>query len=302
MKRLVVLLCMLASVAAAGERTPEATSLLGEPLYPPDLPADVRADREAKLAEALKEYKDDPRDANNIIWLGRRTAYLGRYQDAIAVFSEGIKLHRQDARMYRHRGHRYITTRQFNKAIADLKVGATLIAGKPDQVEPDGLPNAQNIPTSTLHSNIWYHLGLALYLEGRFDEALAAYQKCIEVSRNPDMWCATVYWTCMSLGRVEMWDIAKEAVADLPDEDEVIENHTYYRLLKVFAAGAEADAAASDDDIDNATYQYGIANWKLIQGETDAAQQMFDRILENPQWAAFGYIAAEAEVARRRGQ
>jgi hypothetical protein len=61
-----------------------------------------------------------------------------------------------------------------------------LIANTPDQIEPDGLPNARNIPTSTLQSNIWYHLGLAHYLRHDFDRALDAYRKCLAVSKNPD--------------------------------------------------------------------------------------------------------------------
>jgi len=46
---------------------------------------------------------------------------------------------------------------------------------KPNQIEPDGLPNAKNIPISTLKGNIWYHLGLAYYLKGDFENALWAY-------------------------------------------------------------------------------------------------------------------------------
>ena len=63
--------------------------------------------------------------------------------------------------MYRHRGHRYVSIREFDRAIADLEYAATLIEGTEDEIEPDGMPNAMNIPVSSLHSNIWYHLGLA---------------------------------------------------------------------------------------------------------------------------------------------
>src|SRR4029078_11810488 len=96
----------------------------------------------------------------------RGIAYLARSRDAIETFSEGIEKHPDDARLYRHRGHRYITVREFPKAIEDLTKAAQLRSGKPVQVEPDGQPNARNIPTSTLQSNIYYHLGLAHYLSG----------------------------------------------------------------------------------------------------------------------------------------
>ena len=53
---------------------------------------------------------------------------------------------------------------------------AELTSGLPDEVEPDGLPNAQNIPTGTLQFNIFYHLGLAHYLKGDLAAALDAYR------------------------------------------------------------------------------------------------------------------------------
>ena len=47
------------------------------------------------------------------------------------------------------------------------------IAVEVGKIEPDGQPNARNIPTSTLNSNIYYHLGLAQYLKGEFEAALS---------------------------------------------------------------------------------------------------------------------------------
>jgi hypothetical protein len=114
--------------------------------------------------------------------VGRRTAYLGRFTDAIAIFSSGLAKYRGDARLYRHRGHRYLTIRHFDRAIGDLLYAVQLTRGKPDQVEPDGQPNAKNIPTSTLQSNIWYHLGWRT-IEGDFRHAVAA-PECLGCRRT----------------------------------------------------------------------------------------------------------------------
>ncbi len=104
--------------------------------------------------------------------------------------------------LYRHRGHRFITLRCFDDAIKDFEKAAKLVKGKPDEVEPDGLPNARNIPTSTLQSNIWYHLGLAHYLKGDFGSARKAYREAEKVSKNPDMMVATTHWLYMTLRRL----------------------------------------------------------------------------------------------------
>ena len=141
----------------------------------PELSASARADFEKKLAEARAAHNADPTNADAMIWLGRRTAYLGEYKEAIRIFTEGIAKFPGDARFYRHRGHRLITLRCFDEAISDLEKAAVITKGKPDEIEPDGLPNAKNVPTSTLQSNIWYHLGLAHYVQGFFKSALLAY-------------------------------------------------------------------------------------------------------------------------------
>ena len=45
----------------------------------------------------------------------------------------------------------------------------------------------------------------------------------------------------------------------------------------------------------------GVATWHLYNGRAEQAGEMFRRILEGSGWAGFGYIAAEAEVARLSG-
>ena len=47
----------------------QAVSLMGEPLYAP-APSDSTLE---KLEDAKKAFDTDPRNADNIIWLGRRT-------------------------------------------------------------------------------------------------------------------------------------------------------------------------------------------------------------------------------------
>jgi len=280
----------------------QAMSLSGEALYPPEMSEEVRADREARLAEARADYEADPDDADAIIWLGRRTAYLGEYQDAIVIYSEGIAKHPDDPRMYRHRGHRYITVRRFDDAIADLERAAQLIAGTEDEVEPDGMPNARNIPTSTLHSNIWYHLGLAHYLKGDFENALRAYRECMTASGTPDMLVATSHWLYMTLRRLGREDEAAAVLEPIHSEMDIIENDSYHRLLLMYKGELDAEVllaeAQTADGLDNATLGYGIGNWHYYNGRLEQAEVVFRSVLEGSQWAAFGYIAAEVDVQR----
>ncbi|MEM9596723.1 MAG: hypothetical protein AAGD06_20810, partial [Acidobacteriota bacterium] len=169
----------------------EATDLFGEPLHRPQLSPDAAAKQERLLADAVADRAADPESPDAWIWVGRRQAYLGRYGDAIATYSEALERLGATPELYRHRGHRYLTTRRLEQALADFETAADLIAGRPDVVEADGLPNPQGIPTSTLGTNVWYHLGLARYLKADVEGALDAYQECLELSKNPDMRVAT---------------------------------------------------------------------------------------------------------------
>src|SRR5262245_61551680 len=155
----------------------EAVSFLGDTLRSFPLSPDVRARYERQLVEARTAYDHTPTNADSIVWLGRRLGYLGRLREAIDVYTRGIALHPDDPWLYRHRGHRYISVRELDKAIADLERAASLVEGKPDIVEPDGQPNARNTPIGTLHSNIAYHLALAYYLKGDFARALPIYRR-----------------------------------------------------------------------------------------------------------------------------
>ena len=270
-------------------------------------PASLRAQApsaslEANLAKARADYDRDPSSADAAIWLGRRLAYLGRFPEAIDVFTQGIAKHPAEPRLYRHRGHRYITTRRFDLATADLKKASQLISGKKDEVEPDGAPNNAGIPRSTLQSNIWYHLGLAQYLAGDFTGALASYREGRTVSRvNDDMLVATSDWLYMTLRRLERDEEARRVLEPIREQMDVLENGAYHARLLMYKGLRTPESVLNlntADDIQIATQGYGVGNWYLVNGDRARAKDMFDRVLAGKATTAFGFIAAEADVTR----
>lgn len=280
---------------------PEATSLLGEPLFPllPDSVARLRMLAQLDSAEARAQA--DEADADALIWVGRRLAYLGRYQDAIDVFSAGIERHPGDARFYRHRGHRYITVRDLDRSIQDLEHAARMISGQRDRIEPDGQPNAAGIPRSTLHTNIWYHLGLARYVTGDFDGAAHAFRRGYQISPNDDMRVAMADWLWLALQRLDRGREAEALLDDvLADTLDILENDAYHRRLRLYAGALAPDSLlpADADALALATYGYGLGTWHLLRGDTAAARAIYDDLMTLGYWPAFGHLAAEAEVAR----
>jgi len=288
--------------------TPEATSLLGAPLVPA-LPTPERlAELTANIENARTAHAASPEEST-LIWYGRRVAYAGRYNDAVAIYSVGLRTYPDSYRLRRHRGHRYISQRRFDDAIADLQAAALLAEGFDDVIEPDGIPNRLNTPHSTDKFNIWYHLALAHYLRGDFEAALEAYRSCMEVSRNPELLVATSDWMYMTLRRLGRDAEAAELLAPITADLGVVENVAYHRRLLMYKGEVEPDdlldlRTVDDPDValNIATQGYGVANWHLYNGDQDRALEIFERIIEGTSSAAFGYIAAEAEVARMRAE
>jgi len=297
---MVKMVCAALLLIAAFQK-PEATALSGKPLYPIELPN--RQKLEADLAQAEKDLAARPTDADAIIWVGRRYGYLWRYQDAIAMFSKGIALHPADARMYRHRGHRYITVRQFDRAIADFDKAVSLIQGTRDEIEPDGAPNPSGKPRSTLHFNIWYHLALAHYLKGDYDKALTPWNECMKVSANDDSIAATSDWLWMTLMRLGRKAEAAKVLERITPQMEILENGSYHRRLLMYKGLEKPETLlnpANADALTVATQGYGVGNWYYVNGDRAKAKEIFEKVVSGPQWSAFGYIAAEADLQRMR--
>jgi tetratricopeptide (TPR) repeat protein len=281
----------------------EGTDLLGEPLLRPALPDDVRERLEANLAEARERRAKDPQNEDAIIWVGRRLAYLGRYNDAISVYTEGLRIHPDSHRLLRHRGHRFISLRRLDSAVRDLSRASELARTLPDEVEPDGAPNDLGIPRSTTKGNIEYHLALALYLQGRFEEALAHWDAAWRLANNDDTRVAVGAWRYRTLARLGREDEAREWAAGWVREAmDVIENFAYHHLLLAYLSN-DPDRVAQrgwrGDETFALTMDGRIAERAIQRGDITRARAILTDAVEsdaNPY--SFAYIACEAELAR----
>jgi tetratricopeptide (TPR) repeat protein len=296
MKWTIVLTALLAL------QSPEATSVTGKPLMrPASLPNQQKL--EADLAEAQKVLAANPNDPEALIWVGRRYGYLWRFRDAIDTFSKGISRWPDNPKFYRHRGHRYLSIREFAKAQADFEKATTLIKGKPDEIEPDGAPNPTGKPRSTLQFNIWYHLGLAQFLQGNFAKAADAYVACMKVSNNDDSVVATSDWMWMTLMRLNRKAEAARVLDRITPKMEILENGSYHRRLLMYKGLEKPEAlldTAKADDTTIATQGYGVGNYYLVTGDPKKAREVFEKVTAGAGWNAFGFIAAEVDLSRTK--
>ena len=254
---------------------------------------------EDKLKQSISDYKKDP-SVDNLIWLGRRQAYLGSYETAVALYSDGIKKYPKDARFYRHRSHRYISMRCFDLAIKDFKKAAGLTRYQDNKVEPDGLPNELGIPTSTLKGNIYYHLGLTYYLQKKYHKARYAYEKCLKLAENSDSYVAAANWLYVIYRHLGQDKKAVKLLKTIKDDMDLIENHSYHTILKLYQGSIDPMLLEKEindgESLNNTTLAFGLGNYYSIIGNEAKAQILFEMITKGNQWSAFGYIAAESRL------
>jgi hypothetical protein len=64
---------------------------------------------------------------------------------------------------------------------------------------------------------------------------------------------------------------------------------------------AEIKELAEASELDRATIGYGLACWHLYNDDKDRARDYYEKIVDNNKyWPAFGFISAEAELARMK--
>ena len=267
-------------------------NFMGEVLLPKEMDPAVADKYEKNLSDALANYQTHPDSLDLIIWYGRRLAYTGKYLEAIQVYADGMKLFPDSYRLRRHRGHRFISTRQLDRAVDDFEEAASLSEEAENQVEPDGIPNRLNQPLSNDKFNIWYHLGLAYYLNGRFDKALSSYIQCQEYSDNNDLKVATTYWQYLTYQKLGNSELADALISGFNTGIVLIENKAYLDLLKLYKGENDAEKlleeASNENGLLNPTLAYGIGNYYQHKNEFDRANGIFLRVLETSSFNIIG--------------
>jgi len=272
-------------------QTIETITLLGDTLRSPEIKKGKSFDQ---FKSAQITYFDNQNNAEALIWYGRRTAYMGYYKEAIKLFTLGIKMHPNDARFYRHRGHRYISTRQYDNAISDFEKAVQLIDQKTDQIEPDGLPNAKNIPLSTLHGNIWYHLGLAYYLKNDMNSALKAFSNRSVAHKYDDNIVSSGHWLYMIYRRLNKIEESITVVNEVNQNMDIIENMSYHQSC-LFYKGVLKESELVIDEV----ALYSLANWYVYEkNDTLKAKTYYQKLLSTGNPYSFAYIAGEADWVR----
>lgn len=232
------------------------------------------------IARAESTLKADPQNVEKIVALGIAQSGARRYREAIQTFTRGLSIDSDDARLFRWRGHRYLSLREFDRAMEDLSHGNRL---------------------DTANYGIWYHLGIVRYARADFTGAADAFRHAQPKAPDAGELAGATDWLWMSLSRAGKTAEAQAMLARRPDS--LPAAIAYAQRLKLYRGQIGPDAVftpADTGDVAVATLSYGVGNWYLVRGDTTRARTWFERSIWSGGWPAFGFIISEIELRRLR--
>lgn len=230
------------------------------------------------IARATAALAADPQNVDKIIALGVAQSGARQFREAIETFSRGMKVAPTNAMLYRWRGHRYLSVREFDKAKADLERGLAL--------DPDNY-------------GVLYHLGIIRFVRGDFNGAAEMFTRAQPRAPDAGELAGSTDWLWMSLMRAGKKADAAAMLAKRPDSLQV--NNAYRQRLKLYRGESKPEdvfTPADTADVQVATLSYGLGNWYLVNGDTAKAKTYFDRSVKSGGWPGFGFIMSEVELKR----
>ena len=230
------------------------------------------------VARAKAASDADPRNVEKLIALGIAQSGARQMREAIATFTRGTAIEPNNAILYRWRGHRYLSVREFDRAAADFAKGLSL--------------------DSTVYG-IWYHLGIVRFAEGDFAGAAAAFARAQPRAPDAGELAGSTDWLWMSLMRAGRRAEAQAMLDRKPDSLKV--DNAYAQRLRMYRGLVRPDSLftpADTADVQVATLSYGLGDYLLLQGDTTRARAAFQRSIASGGWPGFGFIMSEVELRR----
>jgi tetratricopeptide (TPR) repeat protein len=232
------------------------------------------------VARAQAASDADPKNVDKLIALGISQAGPRQMREAIATFTKAIAIAPNNAVLYRWRGHRNLSVREFAKAKADLEHGLTL---------------------DTTVYGLWYHLGVLRFVDADFKGAADAFAHGLPKAPNPGELAGSTDWLWMSLSRAGRTSEAKALLDRRPDSLALEPRYAYGLRLKMYRGETAPEnliTAADTADVQVATLNFGLGNYYMVKGDTAKAKAAFEKSVASSGWPGFGFIVAEAELAR----
>ena len=241
----------------------ETTSLLGRKLY-----AQTGDDT---ISAAISKLSGTSPSAAEYLALSKAEAGRRQYQEAVKTDTEALAASPGNADLLLERGHRELGLREFAAAQKDLEHAVTADPTKLDS---------------------HYHLGLAFYFQGRFDDAAFHFRHARDLAKSDDSLIDCSNWLYVALRRAGKQNEASEVLTRITPAVHNTEPHlAFYLSLLRFYQGqrteqqilpAKPAPGDSEAELSYNTIHYGVGNWHLYNGDKPAASAYFEKVWPGP--------------------
>src|SRR2546428_2039996 len=233
----------VAAAAPAGGQSVQYRSAAG---------VEYRSQRDTgAIARGEPALAADPRGVERIVQLGVPKPGARQFREAIQTFTRGLTIAPNDAVLYRWRGHRYLSVREFDRALDDLTRGSRL---------------------DSTNYGIWYSLGIVRYARGDFAAAADAFARAQRRPPDAAELAGATDWLWMSLSRAGRGAEARAMLDRRPDS--LGAANAYGRRLRLYRGQIGPDdgiTAADTGDVAGATLSDGVGHRDLVGGGTRQA-------------------------------
>jgi len=233
------------------------------------------------VARAQQALAANPKDLNLIVALGTAQAGVRDMRGTVVTFTKGLEAHPNNALLYRWRGHRHLSLREFDAALADF---------------------ASGLKTDSTVYGIWFHLGIVKFVRGDFNGAADAFTRAQPRAPDAGELAGSTDWLWMSLSRAGKHAEAQAMLDRKPDSLKVTDpEYAYVKRLRMYRGQVKPEALITTTDtadVQQATLNFGLGNYYIVKGDTAHAKQAFERAVRSGGWPGFGFIVSEAELKR----
>lgn len=205
--------------------------------------------------------------------LASELCYRLRYREAIEIYCEMERQRPDDLYPVRQRAAKHINTLQPFKAIDDFTKSRQMGA---------------------LEDDITYRIGIAYYLAGDWEMAMAEEKACLPLV-DGEMGIAAIYWSCL----------AALKAGEIPwllryySDDMYVGHHTSYRAgVRLICGLVELDEYLGQieeepDDLEYAMKAYAACVVLESRGRLSERDELLKKIVARDSfWIGYGYIAA----------
>jgi tetratricopeptide (TPR) repeat protein len=307
-----------------------AISLMGDTIW--TLPVDPRDGPRlmARLNEARAMVSEDPEDLTAMLNLGRRTAAIGQFPQAIEVLTRAARVHYLSPRVFRERGEVLLSVRELGPAYEDFEKAQTLIDAQrtgladPGRVRPkpedttsvqwgvivetaDETDSTGGPLLTSVQFQVALHMGVIRYLRGDFPAARDFLIEAARRASTDDDLALAALWLFFATRRAGNLTEAAEILTAVKPDWAVQAHQHEHQLLLAFGGQIPGDTVQRRalnrlGGGERSLYCYGIGFMLLVSGRTDEAELWLEQARTIPDWTRLSYLAAEADLARLLGR